>query len=281
MSIGMSGKTTGDRPSSRQRGDGQRGTGGRSSAPRSSAPRGGRAGSTSANRKPKTKAEAVDFDEDEDDEVELDSTMKKGGGGKTDIKVVILAVIGVAVLVVVCMIFLKKDDSAPVTEQPATLDSMQDMIDDTVEDVQPEIITDTEGNPVYDSSGNVIGDDAINPGYVTELDNMSDGSVPAQVFDADDYISDLNGVPISGKYNVESIDYVADYVSYEIKRAVIDSGMEMYWAEIEYEGKKYRAQMSYSDASKFKDKGIARAQLEVLNVVGGGKVISYIYMETE
>lgn len=268
MSIGMSGKAAGGRPSSQQR------------AKKGQRSQQGQRTQRAASRKPKTKAEGVEFEEDdEDDEVELDTASKKGSG-KLDVKVIAVAVLGLGILIVGCMLFLGKDNTTDVQE-PATMDTVQNTIEGFVEDSQSEVVTDVDGNPVYDGNGNVIGKDAINPGYVTELDNMSDGSVPAQVFDADDYIADLNGVAVSGKYNVESIDVVEDYVSYELKRAIIDSGMEMYWAEIEYEGKKYRAQMSYTKASKFKDKGIAKAQLEILNVVGGGKIISYIAMEIE
>ena len=275
MGIGMSGN---DGAPSRKRGS-SGGTRGKS--PRQSGNRG------NTRQKAKTKVEE-DFDEDdEDDEVDLDQKARKKSGGNQNVKAIAVCALGAAVLIAGSMLFLRGgqtgDGSADsgIDSADTSLGDVQGAIEDAVNDTQQEVVTDVDGNPVYDADGNVIGDDAINPGYVTELSNMSDGSVPAQVFDADDYISDLNGVPISGKYNVESIDFVNDYVEYEIKRAIIDTGMEMYWAEIEYEGKKYRTQMSYTRASKFKSKGIATAQLEVLNIVGGGKVITYIALEPE
>lgn len=228
----------------------------------------------------KTKKENMDFDEDdEDDEVDLAETSRGSKSKKLDPRLLFVGAAAIGIVVVGCMLFMGSDTAEE--EGEPTLDTAQQAVENAVEDVQPEVITDSEGNPVYDSEGNVIGKDAINPGYSTSVNNESDGSVPAQVFDADDFISDLNGVPISGSYNVESIDAVDDYVEYEIKRAIIDDGMEIYWAEIEYEGKKYRSQMSYTHASKFKQKGIAKAKLEVLNIVGGGKVISDIILELE
>mgnify|MGYP004518822395 CR=1 FL=1 len=275
MSIGMS---SNDDAPSRKRGS-SGGTRGKS--PRQPGNR------SNTRQKAKTKVEE-DFDEDdEDDEVDLDQKARRKSGGNQNVKAIVVCALGVAVLIVGSMMFLrggKTGDGATdsgIDSADASLGDVQDAIEGAVDDAQQGVITDIDGNPVYDADGNVIGDDAISPGYVTEFSNMSDGSVPAQVFDADDYISDLNGVPISGKYNVESIDFVYDYVEYEIKRAIIDNGMEMYWAEIEYEGKKYRTQMSYTRASKFKSKGIATAQLEVLNIVGGGKVITYIALEPE
>ena len=299
MSIGMNG-AGGGRNSRSQKGNASRGNA--SSGARS------RARGKTKSARARTKVEE-EFDEDEDDdEVELPVSKKKKSG--VDVRTLAVAGLGVAVIGVAGYLFLSGGSSgdevvaseAGASEAGAseegydsgetevgasevgaseTLEDVQDGIEDAVEDAQPDVVTDVDGNAVYDSEGNVIGNDAIDPGYITSTDNEADGSVPAQVFDADDYILDLNGVAVSGQYNVESIDYVYDYVEYEIKRAIIDSGMEMYWAEIEYEGKKYRSQMTYDRASKFKEKGIATAEMEVLSIVGGGKVISWMRLEPE
>lgn len=143
------------------------------------------------------------------------------------------------------------------------------------EDEDP-YIYDEKGNPIYSSDDNsVVNGDAIKPGE-SNYEESTQGETTSKVFDPDDMLKDINGVDISATYNVISRDYVYDYVSYTAKRGIIDDGMEIYWLEAEYCGKKYRIQVPFYYFKDFSEKGVCRVQIEVLNIEGGGKVISYM-----
>lgn len=133
-------------------------------------------------------------------------------------------------------------------------------------------------NGVYDEDGNVIDPKAIDPGIKNSDDYDGDATdqTTAKVYNSADFIKDLNGVDVSAVYNVESRNYVYDYVNYEMRRATIDDGMEIYWVEALYNDKKYRIQIPFCTFIKLKDKGICKVQIEVLNLEGGGKIISFM-----
>lgn len=137
-------------------------------------------------------------------------------------------------------------------------------------------IYDENGKPIYSSDDNsVVDSDAIKPGESNYEESTQSTTTP-KVFNPDDMLKDINGVDISATYNVISRDYVYDYVSYTAKRGIIDDGMEIYWLEAEYCGKKYRIQVPFYYFKDFSEKGVCRVQIEVLNIEGGGKVISYM-----
>lgn len=89
-----------------------------------------------------------------------------------------------------------------------------------------------------------------------------------------DFLRDLSGVSIPIDYNVKSIDYVRDYVNYTRRRASMDEGMELYWIDIDYNGKKYRCTIPFWRYKSMSDTGICVVQMEVLSLEGGEKVIS-------
>lgn len=89
-----------------------------------------------------------------------------------------------------------------------------------------------------------------------------------------DFLRDLSGVAIPVDYNVKSIDYARDYVNYTRRRASIDEGMELYWIDIDYNGKKYRCTIPFWRYKSMSDTGICVVQMEVLSLEGGEKVIS-------
>lgn len=142
----------------------------------------------------------------------------------------------------------------------------------------PSYLYDDEGNAIYDQFGNIVNPDAINPGFSDSSNTYysTAGSAPKEVYDATDYIKDLNGVNVSAVYDVENTVHAIDYANYVKKRAIIDEGMEMYWVDLVYEGKKYRAQVSFNTFRYLKDSGICKIDMEIQNLVGGGKIVTYI-----
>lgn len=152
--------------------------------------------------------------------------------------------------------------------------------DDTVQPVDAGIAdesgdTANSTSDVYDADGKTIDPNGINPG-ITDYKHSTNNQVSPYVYNESDYIKDLNGLDVSAVYNVASTDYVVDYVSYETRRAIIDDGMEMYWLEVKYSGKKYRVQVPFYYFKDLGKEGICKVEMEVLTLVGGGKIISYM-----
>lgn len=132
-----------------------------------------------------------------------------------------------------------------------------------------------DSNAIYDTDGNTIDPNGINPG-ITDYKHSINNQTSPYVYDASDYIKDLNGLDVSAVYNVESTNYIVDYVSYETRRAEIDDGMELYWLEAKYSGKTYRIQVPFYYFKDLGTEGICKVEMEVLSLVGGGKIISYM-----
>ena len=57
--------------------------------------------------------------------------------------------------------------------------------------------------------------------------------------------------------------------------------MEFYWLEINYNGKKYRAQCSYNMFRNLESEGICKVAVEILTLDSGQQVISYMKIVSE
>ena len=130
-------------------------------------------------------------------------------------------------------------------------------------------------NGIYTEDGEIISDDAINPG-IADYDNSDKNKTTPKVYSDTDFVKDLNGVDVSAVYNVQNKEYIQDYVNYETRRAIIDEGMEMYWLEAVYKGKKYRLQVPFYYFKDLDESGICKVEIELLTLEGGAKVISYM-----
>lgn len=224
-----------------------------------------------ANEKPDTKgvanSDADDFDDDSDFDIQ--------GGKKKDKKLIYVAIAVIVILAVAIVYSLmsRKGEQPEVSTDIVDTQMSNDYVDYDEEDPY---IYDEDGNPVYSKEDNsVVNDDAIDPGAADYADSDKN-TPPSQVYDPNDTLKDINGVDINATYNVVSRDYLYDYVSYTAKRGIIDDGMEIYWLEADYHGKKYRIQCPFYYFKDFSSTGVCRVQIEVLNIEGGGKVISYM-----
>ena len=100
-------------------------------------------------------------------------------------------------------------------------------------------------------------------------------------YSSSDFLKDLNGYEIPAVYTVQNITYDVAHVNYQAKRATIDDGMEFYWLEISYNGKKYRAQCSYNMFRNLESEGICKVAVEILTLDSGQQVISYMKVVSE
>lgn len=187
----------------------------------------------------------LDLVEDSDEQDDDDDDDKKG---KSKFPLIIAAVAVVTIGIIASgMLFSSKDDNTPIeTDQT-------EYIQQTETDT---LATEHETTPM--------------PG-VKDNDNMQNSDHLDQ---STDFLRDLSGVEIPINYNVKSIDYTRDYVNYTRRRASMDEGMELYWIDIDYNGKKYRCTIPFWRYKAMSDTGICVVQIEVLSLEGGEKVIS-------
>lgn len=203
---------------------------------------------------------------DDSDDFDVERTPKK------DRKMLYIA-IGIVLLIVLSVAYTMLNGS---NRDNATVSDTETVDNRGLADDEDPYVYDEDGNPIYSADGNeVINGDAIDPGDVNYTESTQ-RTTTAKVYSTDDYLKDINGVDISAVYNITSRDYVYDYVSYVAKRGIIDDGMEIYWLEADYKGRKYRIQVPFLYFKDFDEKGVCRVQIEVLNIEGGGKVISYM-----
>ena len=231
---------------------------------------------TKAAQKPDTadKKESNESDDDDDDFNISRDTKKNKKLLYVAVALVGLIAIGISYSVMNSSDTPTVEDASGASDDSASSNSAND--ENQSGDNDDPYIYDENGKPIYSSDDNsVVDGDAIKPGESNYEESTQSTTTP-KVFDPDDMLKDINGVDISATYNVISRDYVYDYVSYTAKRGIIDDGMEIYWLEAEYCGKKYRIQVPFYYFKDFSEKGVCRVQIEVLNIEGGGKVISYM-----
>lgn len=213
------------------------------------------------------KNDVVEEDDDDDFNVKRQTKDKK--------LLYIAAAFGIVVIVGLVYAFTNGKGSSPdsISDVPST--ELSDGTGASSDEEDP-YIYDENGQPIYSAETNqVVNSDSIDPGEA-DYSTSSKSKTTSKVFDTDDTLKDINGVDISATYNVTSRDYVYDYVSYVAKRGIIDDGMEIYWLEATYAGKKYRIQVPFYYFKDLNEEGVCRVQMEVLNIEGGGKVISYM-----
>lgn len=99
------------------------------------------------------------------------------------------------------------------------------------------------------------------------------------VSSSQDFLKDLNEKPVETNYKIASIETVRDYVDYEKKRAIMDDGMEIYWLDLTYKGKKYRMQVPLSlFQSLTSEKHITLVDIELTTLDNGSQLITYMSM---
>lgn len=219
------------------------------------------------NKKPDDNDEKKDDVKDVD---ELKSTKESTFNSK---KMIVIGAVVLVVVVIIASIISGGSDESNTQQTPAK-----------------SIVTPNPSAEI-DGDGTVSG---TSDGSKTDLDKNSDSFVQgdpqysadgdktsAKVYSADDYIKDLQGADVPAIFSVNSMDYIKTHVSYVAKRAIIDDGMEMYWLDVTYKKKKYRMQVPYYYFKSLEDEGICRVEIEVLNLEGGGQIISDMQIISE
>lgn len=247
-----------------------------------------------AKTKPKTKPEEEEDTSAEESEIDDIDDFKMTHSTGIDKKLIILGAIAAVVVVSILIAFVTSKSSEPSgntetqadsgdVQQQASQSTQQSPLDsaDTVEGDDLIVPGESDESAYVADNGGTSADNTIKPGITNYDQEMATMTTGATVYNANDFISDLNGLEVSAIYNVESIEYVTDYVNYDTRRASIDQGMEFYWVEAKYHDRKYRIQIPYYYYKNMQDTGICKVNMEVLNLVGGGQLISYMQVIPE
>lgn len=233
----------------------------------------------------KTKSAKVSADEDVEVVEDLKETDGEGTSNvpskKVDPKMIVI--IAVVAVVIILGYFMLTGNSKGTNDVQSGTEVSDDTTSSTSSTTSGTTDDDSEifqGNDIYYADGTTKDSAGINPG-VQNYDDDSNMTTGATVYSSSDFIKDLNGMDVSAVYNVDSIDFVEDYVSYETRRAITADGMELYWLEATYNNKPYRIQIPFYYYKNLGDSGICKVNVEVLTLVGGGKVISYMQVIPE
>lgn len=133
----------------------------------------------------------------------------------------------------------------------------------------------SNASTVYDEEGETIDPNGINPG-IKNYEYSTNSATAATTFSDSDYVKDLNGLDVEAIYHAASIEHVTDYISYETRRALMDEGLELYWLEAEYNGRRYRVQCPFYYFKDLGTTGICKVELEIVHTTDGGKIITYM-----
>lgn len=209
--------------------------------------------------------------EDYDDLVYDDQLANKVFKGKPTMWI-ILAAIGV-ILFFVIKSFIGKD-----SDETASINNKDKQTAESspTEQTAGATIGSNVGDTPRKDAGTSTEDDPFElgvPSYSIQQNELNAGEVNA---DPDDFVKDLNGKYVETNYEVESFEYVYDYVNYETFRAVMDDGLELYWLDVIYNKRNYRIQIPYYRYVALKGEGICRVEIEVLTLTNGSQIISYM-----
>lgn len=79
----------------------------------------------------------------------------------------------------------------------------------------------------------------------------------------DTFTKDLNGNKVPEHYDIADIKTVVDFVSYTKKRATTDTGIELYWLDATYKGRKCKIQVPFKIFKELDPVGVTVVDVEV------------------
>lgn len=181
-------------------------------------------------------------------------------------KIIVLVaggVIGVVVLCVLFFFFLNKDTQQQESPSQSTSASTQTSSSESTSS------SDTEQN-------NDLG--------TQDFTQDTNWSVSDELTNPDEFTKDLYNLTLNVDYTVSEISNVSDFVSYEKHRGTWGSGLELYWLDVDYKGRKYVIQVPFDYYKELDEIGIVPVKMEVLEIEQGVDtlyVISYMCLDED
>lgn len=212
-----------------------------------------------ARRRSLLDSQGDDFDdeseEDDDDSVIEQSLNRKREGTALNFKF-----IGLAALIVICLIVFFLVGKSLVSKQPQEeVPVVSSSVSSTSEQVaEPE---------------QTIPDSSLGTQDFTQDTTMTSDS---ELTDASDFTKDLYGLTTRVDYTVASIQNATDFVSYTKYRGTWGGGLELYYLECEYKESKYVIQVPFKYYKELDDTGIVPVKMEVLRIVDNSSSTGYL-----
>lgn len=223
--------------------------------------------------------------------VDNPSTGSTSSGRSKTSKIVIGCLVA-ALLVVGAVLIVKmnKDRAAEntaSTQQEEVVDSGQEQaVEEPIseEAVNPDTPEGDAARPWTQGDGSSQGEvvepsreqktDGVVPGMKDIAGNtVSKNEAPVE---SDKFVKDLDGKAVAENFEIEEIYEVADFVSYKKHRAKTDAGVEIYWLDATYRGKKAKVQVSFSVFKELDSVGVVGADVEITRVKTGDETIQEI-----
>jgi hypothetical protein len=172
---------------------------------------------------------------------------------------------GVAVGAVLLVVFvISRSGGSDSGQSPGSVVAVQPSQQETVSD---EAVTQM-------SEEERIRQELLSAGYGAE--NSSSSGTKSQIpVESDVFVKDLSGADVKEMFVSKSIVYIKDFVSYTRHRAVTDDGIELYWLEGDYKGKKCRMDIKFKHFQTLSDTGVVMCNIEVVETQDGNKLITW------
>lgn len=207
-----------------------------------------------SNRGKKLNKEKIeDSSELDDEDIEYNPTVVK----RSKVTGIVVGIVfGVIILVVITVVYsTSREDGISATDPsiPQTINS------EGTQEVQTDLTAISRGEDT------ASGDDS---GFSVGITDVSGDTVKQNTSKivSDTFTTDLNGKPVDEFYEIGSINSVIDFISYTKKRASLDSGVELYWLEGDYKGKKIKLQVPFKIFKELDTKGSTVVDVEVVTV---------------
>lgn len=107
-------------------------------------------------------------------------------------------------------------------------------------------------------------------------DSKSQSLIPVQ---SDTFIKDLDGQDIPELFEVKTITYISDFVTYTKHRAVTGEGVELYWLDGKYKGQPCRVTMPYKYFKEIPEEGAVICTIEIVQTKDGNKLATWFQFD--
>lgn len=171
----------------------------------------------------------------------------------------------------------------PEVQQTDGTNSGAEDVGEVIEQVQEVVDPEIAERPWLSGGGETVAPEepAIvqkSDGVVPGIKDISGDNVKqnTSAVEKDSFVKDLDGNAVAEKYEIDNIYTTADFISYKKKRAVTDDGVELYWLDSTYRGKKAKVQVSFSVFKELDPEGVVAVDVEITRVKTGTDTIQEI-----
>lgn len=218
-----------------------------------------------------------------DDEIIASSSTNKG-------KVLVFGGVAVVIVLIATVALLfgssKSNNSATPINDPTQQDSTVQSSSNNTHKIEMESneATSQESNT---QQSNTPSEDNPDEGIgIQDFTANTNNRTSDTIQDGDEVLKDLYGLSMQVAYDVDSIYNATDFVTYTKARGTWGGGLEFYYLDAEYKGRKYVVQVPFKYYKELDDIGTVPVKIEVLHISGTTEeddrtVISYMTLDEE